>query len=338
MYTQRIAVITGSSQGLGKAFAQDCASRGYSLVLISLPDSGLPELAQELERQYGTHCLILEEDLSYPENRQKVVSAIFGRYSRIDLLVNNAGIGQNGLFDVLPYEIQQKTIELNIQATMQLSYALLPLLSAVSPHGSIGKILIVASLAAFYPMPLFAVYAATKSFLLHFSLALRHELVPLGVSVSALCPGGIITSEELREKVRSHGFLGSLSSMEPADVARIALNQTLSGKPIIIPGWFNRTLMVMGSFLTKNMLAKGIFARWQSALSKESAISEESAISGENTKPLENAPSRETACQQEIYDNKKNYLKREERWTAKVIRTIQTIDNGSREIMRRKDA
>lgn len=268
---KKIAVITGASQGLGKAFAEDCASRGYSLVLVALPGTGLPELARGIESRFAVDCLEIEADLTNPEQRQSFMETVLQRFSRIDVLINNAGTGQNGLFDLLPYQIQQKTIELNVQANMQLCYAFLPCLANKAESGMAGRIMMVASLAAFYPMPLFAVYAATKAFLLHFSLALRHEVSELGISVSALCPGGIITSPELREKVRSQGLLGRLSSMEPEKLARIALDGMLLGKALIIPGWFNRLLMVFGCSFPKNFTAGGIFSRWKMALAKVSA-------------------------------------------------------------------
>jgi short-subunit dehydrogenase len=131
-----------------------------------------------------------------------------------------------------------------------------------------GHVLIVASLAAFYPMPLFAVYAASKSFLLHWGLALRHEVEALGVSVTVLTPGGINTSEEIREKNRSQGLPGRLSSKEPEEVAAIALRGAFKGRAVVVPGAFNRMLLRLGTLLTKNATAGAIYQRWLRTLGK----------------------------------------------------------------------
>ncbi|MFA5852742.1 MAG: SDR family NAD(P)-dependent oxidoreductase [Spirochaetales bacterium] len=261
--TTGFAVVTGASQGLGKAFAETLSATGWNLMLVALPGTGLPTFAEELSRFNGGRVLALELDLSEVDSQQKFLSFVLAEDSPIDLLVNNMGIGDNGLFDLIPIKLQRKAIDVNIQATLALTYGLVERLAA-----SGGRILTVASLAAFYPMPLFAVYAASKSFLLHWSIALRHELAPLGISVTALTPGGIYTSEAIREKTKSQGLFGRLSSKEPAEIAAIALRGTFAGKAIVVPGVFNKILMIFGSRSPKNMTAKAIFKRWRGALGK----------------------------------------------------------------------
>jgi len=261
--TAEFAVVTGASQGLGKAFAEALSVTGWNLILVALPGTGLPAFAEELRHLHGVSVLTLELDLSEAESQQKFLSFVLADDKPLALLVNNMGIGDNGLFDLIPIKLQRKVIDVNIQATLALTYGLVERLGA-----SGGRILTVASLAAFYPMPLFAVYAASKSFLLHWSIALRHELAPLGISVTALTPGGIYTSETVREKAKSQGLFGRLSSKEPAEVAAIALRGTFAGKALVVPGVFNKTLMILGSRSPKNMTAKAIFKRWRGALRK----------------------------------------------------------------------
>jgi len=257
------AVVTGASQGLGKAFAETLSANGWNLILVALPGTGLSVFAEELRRLHGSIVFALELDLSTASAQQEFLAFALASERSVALLVNNMGIGDNGLFDLIPIEFQRRVVDVNIQATMAITYGLVERLAA-----SKGRILTVASLAAFYPMPLFAVYAASKSFLLHWSIALRHELSPLGISVTALTPGGIYTSEAIREKTNSQGFFGRLSSKEPAQVAEIALRGAFAGKALVVPGFFNKTLMVLGSRSPKDMTAKAIFKRWRGALGK----------------------------------------------------------------------
>ena len=257
------AVVTGASQGLGKAFAETLSTKGWNLILVALPGTGLPVFAEELRRLHGSIVFALELDLSTASAQQEFLAFALADGRPVSLLVNNMGIGDNGLFDLIPIEFQRRVVDVNIQATMAITYGLVERLAA-----SGGRILTVASLAAFYPMPLFAVYAASKSFLLHWSIALRHELSPLGISVTALTPGGIYTSEAIREKTNSQGLFGRLSSKEPAQVAETALRGAFAGKALVVPGFFNKTLMVIGSRSPKDMTAKAIFRRWRGALEK----------------------------------------------------------------------
>lgn len=257
------AVITGASAGLGHAFARRCAARGDNLFLADLPGTGLPALAGTLSST-GIAVRAIECDLSREEGRSAFLASILESRAPISLLVNNVGIGDNGLFDRLPYEAAKAAIDLNIGATVALTHGLVPALGKTS--GS--HIITVASLAAFYPMPLFAIYSSTKAFLLSWSLALRQELSDLGIGVTVLAPGGMYTNEEAREKVRSQGLSGRLSTMEPAEVAAFALAAADRNKAIAIPGLFNKLLWFAGSHAPKNLVAASIRSRWEHALAR----------------------------------------------------------------------
>lgn len=263
MEIQRVyTVVTGASMGLGAAFAEECAKRGQSLVLAALPNTGLPELARKLEDSYGVNVEAIEVDLSSGSGQEDLLTRILADGRRVSLLVNNVGIAENGLFDLIPIENQRRCVDLNIQSTMALTYGLIPRLSETKGAG----ILTVASLSALYPMPLFAVYAATKAFLLNWSLALRQELAPLGIRVCVLAPGGINTTAEIREKNHAQGLAGRLSSQEPEEVAREALDKMARSKSLVIPGRFNRILAFLGRLSPKNLTAAAIFKRWNKVL------------------------------------------------------------------------
>ena len=257
------AVITGASAGLGRAFADNCAGRGDNLFLADLPGTGLPDFAEKLASS-GIEVRAVECDLSMEEGRSAFLASILESRAPLSLLVNNVGVGHNGLFDRLPYEAAKAAIDLNIGATVALTHGLVPTLGKT--RGS--RIITVASLAAFYPMPLFAIYSSTKAFLLSWSLALRQELSDLGIGVTVLAPGGMYTNEETREKVRSQGLGGRLSTMEPAKVAAFALAAADRDKAIAIPGIFNKFLWFAGSHAPKNLVAASIRSRWEHALSR----------------------------------------------------------------------
>ena len=257
------AAITGASGGLGRSFALACARRGYDLCLADRPGTGLQDLARRLSSG-GTRVRTLECDLAGDEGRSAFL-ALAGDSSRpLGLLVNNVGMGVNGLFDTLPFEAARAAVELNIGTTLALTHGLVP--SLASTPGS--RIITVASLAAFYPMPLFAVYSSTKAFLLNWSLALRQELADIGIGVTVLAPGGMYTNEETREKVKTQGLSGRLSTMEPDRVAEFALDAAGRGKAIAIPGLFNKFLWLAGSRAPRLFVAASIKARWEKAMAK----------------------------------------------------------------------
>lgn len=256
-------VITGASAGLGHAFARRCAERGDNLFLADLPGTGLPALAGALSLT-GIEARAFECDLSREEGCSVFLASILESRVPISLLVNNVGIGDNGLFDRLPYEAAKAAIDLNIGAAIALTHGLVPVLGKTP--GS--RIITVASLAAFYPMPFFAVYSSTKAFLLSWSLALRQELSALDIGVTVLTPGGMYTSQEIREKVKSQGLGGRLSTMEPGDVAAFALAAADRNKAIAIPGFFNKLLWFAGSHAPKTIVAASIHSRWERALSR----------------------------------------------------------------------
>ena len=124
----------------------------------------------------------------------------------------------------------------------------------------------VSSLGAFYPIPYMAAYASSKAYILHFSLALNRELARTGVTVSALCPGGMRTNELTIRDLDGQGFFGRLTIHAPEKVAEIALNRSEAGAAIIIPGLWNQFLGFLGGFFPKTFLAGNLEKRWRRSL------------------------------------------------------------------------
>jgi len=251
------ALITGASLGLGRAFARECASRGMNLLLVALPDSGLPELGESIGRETGVRVDWLEADLTEAATLEALIALIRSMRLDVELLVNNAGIGGVGLFMDLPVEHHEDTIRLNVLALTSLTRRIA---SEFSERKKL-RVLNVASLGAFFPMPTLSVYSATKSFVLDFSLALRAELAG-SVGVSVLCPNAIVTNEAVDDYVSGLGLVSRLACMTPARVARAALDGVARGKAIIIPGRFNRVLAALSRFVPRALAMRAIRRYW----------------------------------------------------------------------------
>lgn len=249
------ALVTGASQGLGRAFARDAAERGYDLVLVALPGSGLAELARELRARHGREVLVLEGDLTDAAARRALLDAIADL--PVTLVINNAGVGSKGAFALASWEAWRRSIELNVVATTELTHALVPKLQRAGR----AHVLNVASLAAFYPMPYFGVYASTKAFLLHWSLALRNEIAGSGVSVTVLAPAGVWTNPEVIADIEAQGALGRWTSDLPDALAHRAIDAALRERALVIPGVLNRLLLI-GALVPKVLLAWLIGRRW----------------------------------------------------------------------------
>jgi uncharacterized protein len=261
MNTKGCALVTGSSQGLGKAIAEELAGRGMNLVLVALPRTGLPEVAEVIRLSYGIEVTPWEADLTDGDGLRTLVDWINSENLPISLLVNNAGTGYNSLFRESSLEQNDATIELNVLALVRLTHLLLPRL--VSRHGA--HILNVASLAAYFPMPYMPVYSPSKTFVVNFSLALREELRETGVNVSVLCPNGIRTNSSCRLRIDAQGFAGRITCSYPDEVARYAVGKLLHGRAVIVPGWVNRVLQVVGRLVPRSLVFRVVSHHWGSA-------------------------------------------------------------------------
>src|SRR5712691_8172351 len=185
MPDRKTALITGASFGIGQELAGIFAREGYNLVLVARTADKLRQLASELEKAHGTRSLILASDLAAPGAAAYIHDQTTRADITVDVLVNNAGFGQFGLFAENDLEECLQQIQLNVTTLTHLTRLYLPEMVARKS----GRILNVASTAAFQPGPLMAVYYATKAYVLHFSEAIAEELRHSGVTVTALCPG-----------------------------------------------------------------------------------------------------------------------------------------------------
>ena len=251
------ALITGASLGLGRAFAQECAARGMNLFLVALPGSGLPELGASIAHDTSVSAEWLEADLTQSATHERIIATIRSKGLEIELLINNAGIGSVGLFMDYSLEHHEATVHLNILALMRLTRIIVAEFGSRKPL----RILNVASLGSFYPMPTLSVYSATKSFVLDFSLALRAELAG-SVGVSVLCPNAIRTTCAVDEYVDGFGLISRLACMAADKIARIALDGVARDKAVIVPGRFNRVLAGLSRFVPRALVIRAIRHYW----------------------------------------------------------------------------
>jgi len=257
----RYALITGAGGGLGGAFALQAARRGWHLILVDLPGTGLADMGLRLARAYKVEAQCLEMDLADAKARERLCGWIRCNSINLALLVNNAGTGSHAGFENSPLDRLAGIIDVNIKATMALTHMLLPELRKQPGAALIN----VASLAAFYPMPAMAVYAASKSFILNFTLALRAELRGTGVSASALCPAGMVTNRDTADQVKAQGFFGRITTWQPENVADVAIRQALRGRAVIIPGLVNRAIRRLGEAAPRRLVVSLIGRRWRGA-------------------------------------------------------------------------
>ncbi|MEO4048822.1 SDR family oxidoreductase [Pseudomonas sp. CAU 1711] len=228
------ALVTGASSGLGLALAR----RGRNLILVARQRDALESIACELSQRFGVEALLRVCDLSEPLQLSGLLHELEQGERRIDLLVNNAGIGSAGPYVEQDWRREQELIELNVLALARLCHALGAEMKA---HGG-GQILNVASLAAFQPGPLMANYFASKAYVLHFSEALRSELAPFGVGVSVLCPGPVATAFFRRAGLHSAGLERHGRMANPERIALAAVRGLEQNRAIIIPDWRQRLL------------------------------------------------------------------------------------------------
>jgi hypothetical protein len=250
MADRKTALITGASFGIGLELARIFAREGYNLVLVARSADKLRQLASELEKAHGTHSLILATDLTEPGASAYVLDQTTRADIQVEVLVNNAGFGQYGMFAENDLEECLRQIQLNVTALTHLTRLYLP---AMLERKS-GSILNVASTAAFQPGPLMAVYYATKAYVLHFSEAIANELQGTGVTVTCLCPGP--TATEFQQRAKIDGIrLTKFGTMDAHTVAEDGYRALMDGKPVAISGFKNWLVAQSVRFAPRRMAA-----------------------------------------------------------------------------------
>lgn len=243
-----VALITGASMGIGEAFADALAARGYDLALAARSGDALAHIAARVRAHGGGRAEVIVADLQDAAGPDFVAREAAGRLGQVDLLINNAGYGAHGRFETIdaPREVGQ--IRLNIEALVVLTNRFAP---AMLARGS-GGIINVASTASFQPVPYMAVYGATKAFVLSFSEALTEEFRGRGVRVLALCPGP--TRTQFFATAGDGAQFGRIRS--PQQVVRTALRAYDRGASYAIDGSANRLLALSQRAFPRTLVAR----------------------------------------------------------------------------------
>lgn len=232
----KTALITGASSGIGLELAKLLAKDKTNLVLVARSDNKLHEIANELRDQHKVNVEVISIDLSLADSPQKVFNFVKEKNISIDYLINNAGFGDFDFFAECNWEKQAGMIDLNIKSLTALTHLFLrPMILRNS-----GKIMNVASTAAFLPCPMMAVYAATKHYVLAFSEALANELSDKGISVTALCPGATTSGFQDAAEMLDSGFMTNVKFATAESVAQYGYKSMMKGKRVAIPGFFNK--------------------------------------------------------------------------------------------------
>lgn len=251
-------LITGASSGIGYELAKVFAKKQYDLVLVARRKEKLEELKldiikHKLKEASSINITLIEKDLSLKEAPRQIFDTLCEKNIDIDILVNNAGIGMCGLFHEIDSIKDDEMIDLNIRAVTSLT----KLFAKEMIKRKSGKILNVASTGSYQPGPLIAVYYGTKAYVLSFSEAIREELKPYGVSVTALCPGATKT-----EFASLAGKGDPTLSMTAERVANIAYKGLMKGKRVIVPGLANKMALLVTRSIPRNFAAKMV-RMWQ---------------------------------------------------------------------------
>jgi uncharacterized protein len=228
------ALVTGASRGLGKAFTIELAKRSINVLIVALPDDGLPELCTLLSTEYRIECDYFEADFTRPGDIDEMVRWATGNY-RINILINNAGMGGSREFELAEKDYLDNMISLNIRALTLITHQMLPELRS---HRQ-SYILNVASMASFSPIGYKTIYPASKVFVLYFSRGLAEELKGSGVSVSVVYPGPMKTNKYVTKRIIKQGIYGRIGLLEPEYVASRSIDLMFRHKTHIILGWLN---------------------------------------------------------------------------------------------------
>jgi short-subunit dehydrogenase len=237
------ALITGASSGIGEEFARQLAARGGGVLLVARREERLRALADDLERLHGIRAEVIAADLEDPAAVEALPGRIAERGLDVEVLVNNAGFTTVGDVHQNP-DRQLGMVRVNVEALVALTTAFLP---GMVERGR-GAVIQVASVVSFQPVPVQAVYAATKAFVRSFSEAVSAELKGTGVTMTALCPGPVSS-----EFLEAGGFKTekpgpSFVWSTPADVAKAGIEGADKGKRVVIPGLPSRATAMFGYY------------------------------------------------------------------------------------------
>jgi uncharacterized protein len=248
-YKGKTALITGASSGIGAEFAKVLASQHVNLVLVARSNARLQTLATTLRQQYGIRAEVITSDLSREGAAQQIIQEVEQRQLRIDILINNAAFGLYEHFENILAERDHEQLMVNVVAVVDLSHAFIPFMLKRPQETAIIN---VASMAAFQATPYMAVYAASKAFIISFSLALAEEYRQRGLQVLTLVPGA--TDTAFYET--SGEIAGATQKRTSAQVVTTGLKALERGQTFVIDGYSNRFAAALSRLVSRQAAAR----------------------------------------------------------------------------------
>ena len=254
----KTALVTGASSGIGKAFAELLAAKGYALVLTARRRDRLDALAAELKQKHGVATQTIVADLAQPQAPSQIASELAARGVTIDLLVNNAGYGVPGSYVNVPWTAHEQFMQVMVTAVLDLTYRLLP---GMLERGW-GRVINIASVAGMVPSPAgHTLYGASKAFVIRFSEAIAAENSPKGVNATAVCPG--FTWSEFHDVTGTRDKMNTMPGflwLKADDVARQGYDAVMNGRPVVVNGRIYQFLVWLNGALPRSL------SRWVSGV------------------------------------------------------------------------
>ena len=262
---KKYTLITGACGGLGKSFVKLCAANGENLILSGTSEKKLAKLVEDFAEDFkNIDVKTIVCNLGSLEDRKNVLAFLKDNKLQVNRLINNAGVIIEG--DTLKFSDEEimNAVEVNCVGTLDLTQKLLK----ARNHEEKFEVLTVASVASSYPIPHMAVYAATKAFLVSMMTSLSVELKKENVVITTVCPGGMATTDAMKESIKSMGLGGKLSCTPTDKVAKIALKALKRKKKNVVTGGFNKFLVVISKPFSKAFLAKSTGKIWKKSQDK----------------------------------------------------------------------
>ncbi len=241
----KFALITGGSSGIGAAFASELAARGHHLLIVALADETLTSFGQAIQERYGVCCHTLGLDLSEESAPAALERWVSSNGFRVNILINNAGIGSREIFENLPPEFYRKQLMVNVVNTVLITRLLLDNLKSSGP----SYIMNMGSLGGFFCIPEKVSYVASKAFIHSFSNSLRCELKGSGIKVVLVCPGGVTSNPNSRQIISEMKGLARKSVLDPEKLAKVTIESMFRNETTIIPGLLNKSFLHASRFV-----------------------------------------------------------------------------------------
>ncbi|MBD2593628.1 short-chain dehydrogenase [Nostoc sp. MBR 210] len=249
---KKTALITGASGGIGYEFVKLFAQDKYNLVLVARNEQKLHQIAAELRTNFRIDVKVIAKDLANPAAPEEIFAELQQASIKVDILINNAGFASYGLFNETDLTAELQMLQVNVMCLTHLTKLFL---KDMVKQGY-GKILNLASTAAFQPGPLMAVYYASKAYVLSFSEAIANELEGTGVSVTALCPGPTESGFQKRAAMEDSKLVSGQKIMDAETVAKIGYDALFDNKTVVVPGLKNKLLSESVRFTPRKLVTK----------------------------------------------------------------------------------